>query len=324
MRASPIYAAEVAACFAKFAQKAAESYLVDFRDQAEMNHVEAGVLSRVARRYPQVFAELTAYHERHSRYCDERIAAFDREVQFYIAYLACIAPLQRAGLGFCYPRLSRTSKAVRADQTFDLALAVQLARDGKEIVCNDFHLDGNERILVVSGPNQGGKTTFARMFGQLHYLASLGLPVPGRRAQLFLCDNIFTHFEKEENVRDLRGKLEDDLLRIHDILQQATRDSVLILNEICTSTTLDDAVLLSKKVFERVIELDALGVCVTFIDELASLADQTVSMVSTVVPENPAERTYTLVRRPADGLAYAMTIAEKYRLTYDRLLERVP
>jgi hypothetical protein len=320
----PDYSAKVAETFAKFAQGAAKSYLVEFPNYPEMNHVEAAILSRVARLHPAVFAELGAYRARHAGYCDQKIAAFDREVQFYISYLEHMARLQRVGLEFCYPRLSVTSKAVHGYETYDLALAAQLVAEDKVVVRNDFHLDGKERIFVVSGPNQGGKTTFARTFGQLHYLASLGLPVPGRRARLFLCDRIFSHFEKEEHVRDLRGKLEDDLLRVRDILAQATGDSVLVLNEIFTSTTLHDALLLSKKILGRIMELDALCICVTFIDELAALGEQTVSMVSTVVPENPAERTYKVVRRPADGLAYAITIAEKYRLTYDCLEQRVP
>lgn len=50
------------------------------------------------------------------------------------------------------------------------------------------------------------------------------------------------------------------------------------------------------------------------IDELASLGDTTVGMTSTVVPENPVERTYKIIRRRADGLAHAISIAEKYRL----------
>lgn len=317
------YSAEITATFERFKSGAVRNYLVTFPNWPDMDHVEAGVLDLVARLYPETFAALNSFPVRYSDYLDPTIATFDREVQFYLAYREFMAPLESAGLTFCFPQLSPRSKEVLGRSTFDLALGSKLVAEGSPVVCNDFRLLGPERILVVSGPNQGGKTTFARTFGQLHYLASLGLPVPGSEARLFLCDRIFTHFERKENLEDLHGKLQDDLLRIHEILARATSRSILIMNEIFTSTVLDDAVFLATKVLEQLIQLDLLCVCVTFVDELASLGEATVSMVSAVVPDDPSVRTYKIERRPADGISHAVAIAEKYELTYDALGKRL-
>jgi DNA mismatch repair ATPase MutS len=319
----PDYSVDVLDTFEKFKQGAVKDYRIKLYERSGMSHVEAKILDCVAKLYPDIFASLDQFWAEHEHFVNETVLGFDREIQFYVSYLEYIARLKKAGLKFCYPQISISDKEVCDYDGFDLALAMKCISENSAIVSNDFYLKDKERIFIISGPNQGGKTTFARTFGQLHYLASIGCPVPGREARLFLFDRIFTHFEKEENIKNLRGKLQDDLIRISEILDQATPDSLVILNEIFTSTTLKDAVFLSKKIIKKIIQLDLLCVWVTFIDELTTLSEKTVSMVSTVFPENPALRTFKILRKPADGLAYAISIAEKYRLTYDSLRERI-
>ena len=321
---APDYGAAVDHTFAKFRQHAGGGeYHFDVPDFPEMNHVEAAVLEFVAQLHPAVFRSLEQYCERHRDFLDRVIAEFDRQVQFYLAYLEHMQRLQHGGLPFCYPEIDSQSKAIECRDAFDLALAGRLSGTSHRVVPNDLELGAHERVVVVSGANQGGKTTFARMCGQLHYLGRLGCPVPGRSARLFHFDRLFTHFEREEDLRTLRSKLEDDLTRIQAILQRVTADSLLIMNESFSSATLGDALLLSGQVMQRIVAKDLICVFVTFLDELASFGETVVSMTSMVDPQDVARRTFKVVRRPADGLAYAMAIAQRYGLTYESIKARI-
>jgi len=269
------YSAEVEHTFEKFKQEPVKDYRVSFSNLPEMNHVEAAILDGVAELFSDIFQSLDDYFNRNENYLDDILIVFNREIQFYIAYLQYIAKIKQARLKFCYPEISDTIKDVYNYEGFDVALAYKLVKENASVVCNDFYLRDKERIVIVSGPNQGGKTTFARTFGQLHYLANLGCPVPGKEARLFVFDKLFTHIEKAEDIKNLHSKLENDLVRLHNILNESTPNSIIILNEILSSTTLHDAIFLSKKIMEKITQSDVLCVWVTFIDELISLTHLT-------------------------------------------------
>lgn len=313
------YSQQVVETFQRFQQDAATDYRDLRPNWREEEFVELAILDMVAKLYPELFGALDAFCDRYRSYLDPVVAAADREFHFYLSYLDYISPLRAAGLTLSYPRMSTDRKQEQALDTFDLALAAHLVGRGDRVITNDITLRGAERILVISGPNNGGKTTMARTFGQLHHLARLGCPVPGRDVQLFCCDQIFTHFEWQEDVTTLAGKLQEELDRLHTTLIRATSASVLVLNEVFNSTTAADASFLSRMILQRIAELDALAVCVTFLDELSTLS-KTVSMVSQVAPDDPAIRTHKVIRARADGRAYARAIAEKYGLTYRQVI----
>lgn len=309
--------------FSRFRQGNAKDYRQSLVVNSGMNHVEAQILQCVAKLYPDNFDSLEEFFIKYQDFADEMIQRFDREIQFYIAYQEYIQEIRQSGLAFSIPEILDTDKSISAKGTFDIALAYKSRWKKDEIVENDFYLEGEERLIVVSGPNQGGKTTFARNIGQLHFLGCLGCPVPGKDVKIILTDGVYTHFERQENMENLQGKLRDDLLRLKHILENITDKSVVILNEILTSTSLEDAKSISKNILNRIIQKDAVCVCVSFIDELSTLNHQTVSMVSLIDEENPAQRTYKIIRDIADSHAYAIHIAKKHGLTFDLIKERV-
>jgi DNA mismatch repair protein MutS len=317
------YGEEVVATFERFAGEVGEDYRVAPKDNSGMSHVEEQILGCVAKLYPHAFARLDDFCRRHKQFVESVIRRFDHEIGFYLCYLTIVRRLTSAGVNFSYPEVTVEPGALSADGAFDLALAIKSTGEAQALVGNNFHLSGLERILVVTGPNQGGKTTFARTMGQCAYLASLGCPVPARWARFTLPDRIYTHFDRSEILSTPHGKLEDELIRIRDILSDATATSLIIMNESLSSTTVADALLIGTEILRRIIALRCVAVCVTFLDELAGLDQACVSMVGEVAFDKGFTRTFTFTRRRADGLAYAAALADRHGLNPDVLRRRI-
>ena len=248
----PDMSEQVDRIFAKFKQAPLRDYRVKIPDWAVMNHVEGRILDLVRscsghlRTARTVLRKESWVSQRYGRQVRPRGAVLPRLPRAHCPVQgkrACILDSPGIGGG---PRMSGAPKRSisRWPQNSLRTAARSQANPGPTLMMRGANLGSK-------WPNNGGKTTFARTFGQLHYLAGLGLPVAGEEVRLFLADRIFTHFEREEDIETLRGKFEDELFRIHEILAHATGDSVLIMNESFGSTTLRDALTVGTEVMRR-------------------------------------------------------------------------
>lgn len=294
------------------------------RPRPSTDSVRQRIIRLVVELHEPLFADLAGYAERYRDFIDPTIALAHRELHFYLAFGDLMERLRDHGCPTGLPTLRRTPGLI-ADGLFDVALAlrgIDGVRDESGIVANSITLTPAERLVVITGPNQGGKTTFSRAVGQVHHLAGIGCPVPGSRVDLWPAAEILTQFERAEQGHQV-GKLEDDLLRIQRLLGSAGPRSVVVLNEIFSSTASDDAAELGRFVLAELRRCGVLCVYVTFLDELSTFDDDTVSLVAQVDPHDPAHRTFVVQRTAANGRAYAEAVAVAHGLDPATLRGRV-
>jgi len=106
---------------------------------------------------------------------------------------------------------------------------------GREVVGND--LNANHRdIVVITGANTGGKSTFLRSIGLAHLMMQAGMFVSAESFSSEVCDGIFTHYKREEDASMESGKWDEELSRMSEIVDNIKSNSLLLLNESFGST----------------------------------------------------------------------------------------
>jgi DNA mismatch repair ATPase MutS len=205
--------------------------------------------------------------------------------------------------------------------------------DGERpVVTNDIRIGPEGHILILTGPNGGGKTTYMQGVGLVHILAQVGCYVPGSQAVISPLDQVFTHFPLEEKPESNTGRFGEEAVRLGRIFEQVTRHSLVLLNESLSSTSFNESLYLAQDLVRILRRVGARAIYSTHLHELASSVEELngsvvgdsriVSVVSSPLEsaaQVEGQQRYRLEMRPPLGQSYAREVAARYGISYQQL-----
>jgi DNA mismatch repair ATPase MutS len=184
-------------------------------------------------RLDRAIADTVSVLSRVVRYIEDFFDMMRRELAFYIGCLNLHEYLTEKGAPVCIPELLPKDRENRSwKNLFDISLVIM--RDAS-VTGNDLDAS-NKRLYIITGANQGGKSTFLRSFGQAQLMAQCGMPVGAESFTAPVRDGIFTHFKKEEDASMKSGKLDEEMDRMSQIADRLRPGSLVIFNESFAST----------------------------------------------------------------------------------------
>lgn len=284
-----------------------------------MNVLEDKLLAVIQKENPDLAAALFDFCSRFDIFLHNKILAFEREALFYISYIRYAKRLEGKGFPFALPRFTESHR-LKITNGYDASLALVRGSTTK-IVENDFEILEGERSFLLTGPNQGGKTTFSRMFGQIIFFSSLGLLVPCRDAEILWTNGLKTHFIVEENPIGDSGRLQEELKRLDRILTTTPDKSIVILNELFSSTTTYDALEMGKRTLRMFEEKECICLYVTHLFELAADGGA-ISLIAEMTADSEPVCTFRIKRNVSVRNAFANRLLAKHRMRSADIKER--
>jgi len=309
-------------CFKEYGVVEKGSMHSPFTADLFLTRLERRLLQTFFSKYPKLEAEIDTFAEKYQQYKNPLILRLEKEVQFYLASYTFQKEWEGQGAVFCTPTFDE-ARPMEGLEVYDLALACVNYPAEKEVVSNDFTYGDSEQFFIVNGPNQGGKTTFARSLGQLIYFAKMGLDANAKKASLRYFDRLVTHFSVEESMESGQGKLMEELRRLAPIMNKGCEKAFVIINELFTTAAHYDGCIMGARVLDYFMKRNCHGVYVTHLRALGEGTEGVVHMAAMLDGSSEHRRTFKIMRSDAENSGHAEDIAGKYQLTYTELQERL-
>lgn len=281
------------------------------------------------------------------------VLPLEQEIRFYLGGARLVLALRERGMPTCVPGLAPAAdRRAQATELYDVSLALRGAPQeaAGAVVRNDLDAGEGGRIAILTGPNQGGKTTFVRAVGVMQVLAQAGLHVAARTAAISPADRVITHFPSQEGGAGEGGRLAEEARRLGAVFAEASERSVVLLNESLSSTSPSESLYLAEDVVRALRLLGARAIFATHLHELGERLDRinaegdggslVVSLVAGIAPDRPdrdgadgadgadgsqtrMRRTYRIAPGPPVGSSYARDIADRYQISFERLKPKI-
>ncbi len=210
------------------------------------------------------------------------------ELGFYVGCLNLHEQLTRKGEPTCLPEpMSGATPELSARALYDPSLSLSTP---ERVTGNDVTADG-KRLIVITGANRGGKSTFLRSVGLAHLMLQSGIFVAAEAFRADVRDGIFTHFKREEDVELQSGKLDEELGRMSWIVDHVTPRSLVLFNESFASTNEREGSEIARQILRALLEA---GIKVGYVTHMFDLA-------ASLLRERAADALFLRAERLPDG-----------------------
>lgn len=191
---------------------------------------------------------------------------FRAEMAFYIGCLNLHDTLAPLGAPIAFPQPAAVGERILGcSGLYDVCLALQM---GRSVVGNTLNANGKS-LAIITGANQGGKSTFLRSVGLAQLMMQCGLFVPAESFAGELCAGVFTHYKREEDPTMKSGKFDEELARMNDIIDRITPNAIVLFNESFASTNEREGSEIARQIVCALLERHVKVFFVTHLHEFA-------------------------------------------------------